>query len=80
MTVTLGDDFDVDPDTAVDAWLEVGFTDAELEEWLGAPYPTEVPGLNEPLDVESSSSSRSSSMPTIPGLGCRWWRRVRCAG
>ena len=77
MTVTLGDDCDVDPDAPIDPWIEVGFTDAELEEWLGAPNPTEVPGLNEPW--MSSSSSRRSTMMTIPGLGWRWWRRVRCA-
>ena len=52
MTVTLGDDCDVDPEHPLDPWLEAGFSDAELEEWLGAPNPAEVPGLNEPLDVE----------------------------
>ena len=52
MTVTPSDDLDVDPDAPIDPWLEIGFTDAELEEWLGAPNPTEVPGLDEPLPVD----------------------------
>ena len=73
MTVTPSDDLDVDPDAPIDPWLEIGFTDAELEEWLGAPNPTEVPGLDEPLD---RARPRGVTMP--PGLGWRWWRRVRC--